>query len=69
MGLPTEKDLERCICSRCPSYIPGDTKLFCVYGKSDKNPVEKGCLCRTCPVHLECSLKGRAFCLRGKAKE
>jgi len=69
MSLPTEKDLERCNCGRCPSFIPGDAKLFCVHGKSAKKPIEKGCICRTCPVHVENALKGRAFCLRGQAKE
>jgi hypothetical protein len=29
---------------------------------------EKGCICRTCPVHVKYGLDGRAFCLRGKAE-
>ena len=69
MGAPTETDLERCTCGRCPSYNSGDTKLFCVHGKSAMDVVERGCLCRTCPVHVEHSLEGRAYCLRGKPEE
>ena len=69
MALPTEQDLEQCACGRCPTYVKGDTKLFCVHGKSDKKPTERGCFCRTCPVHIKYQLSGRAFCLRGKAKE
>lgn len=68
MGLPTEKDLEQCVCHRCPSFIEGDTKLFCVHGKSELPVQEKGCICRTCPVHVKYGLDGRAFCLRGKAE-
>ena len=68
MGLPTEKDLEKCNCHRCPTYIQGDCKLFCVGGKSRLKVLEKGCICRTCPVHIEHGLGNRAFCLRGKAK-
>lgn len=70
MALPTEKDLEQCICSkRCPSYVKGDTGLFCFYGKSEKDIKERGCLCRTCPVFVKYQLNNRAFCLRGKATE
>jgi hypothetical protein len=29
---------------------------------------ERGCICRTCPVHVEHHLGGRAYCLRGKPK-
>jgi len=65
MGTPTEKDVDRCACARCPTYPRGDTGLFCVYGKSKMNVVEQGCLCRTCPVHLEHHLKGREYCVRG----
>lgn len=68
MTLPTIKDLERCICHRCPTFIKGDRKLFCVHGKSDLPVVERGCVCRTCPVHIEHALSNRAFCLRGKAE-
>ena len=69
MGKPTEADLERCACVRCPSYVKGDTKLFCVYGKSKMNVSEKGCFCRTCPVHIENHLAGRAYCMRGKPED
>ena len=68
MSLPTENDLGRCNCERCPTFIKGDTKLFCVHGKSKLPVAEKGCICRTCPVHIEHNLSNRAFCLRGKAK-
>jgi len=69
MSIPAEKDLERCTCSRCPSYIRDDTGLFCVHGKSTLSVVQQGCLCRTCPVHLEHQLEGREYCLRGKPGE
>jgi hypothetical protein len=70
MALPTEEDLEQCICmTRCPTYVEGDTGLFCVHGESEKDPVERGCFCRTCPVHVKYGLSNRAFCLRGKAEE
>ena len=68
MSLPTEKDLDRCACSRCPSCVAGDTGLFCVSGKSTLNVVQQGCLCRTCPVHIEHTLSNREFCLRGAAQ-
>ncbi len=66
MAAPTDTDLERCVCERCPTFIKGDTGLFCVRDKSKMEVVEKGCLCRTCPVHIEYHLEGRAYCLRGK---
>ena len=66
MGTPTEKDAERCICSHCPTHVNGDTRLFCVRGKSKMEVEERGCLCRTCPVHLENHLAGREYCVRGK---
>jgi hypothetical protein len=69
MALPTEQDLEQCMCPRCPSFVQGGGQLFCVNGKSEANPVERGCFCRTCPVHIKHHLKSRAFCLRGKAEE
>ena len=69
MGAPTEADLGRCTCKRCPSYEDGDTGLFCVNGKSNMEVIEQGCLCRTCPVHIEYHLEGRAYCLRGKPEE
>ena len=68
MSLPTENDLGRCNCPRCPTFIQGDVKLYCVHGKSKNQVVEKGCICRTCPVHIEYALTNRAFCIRGKAK-
>lgn len=69
MALPTEADLDRCICGRCPTFTAGDVKLFCVHGESAHDPTERGCLCRTCPVHIAYGLGGRAFCLRGPATE
>lgn len=69
MGTPTERDMESCACTRCPSFVKGDTGLFCVKGKSAMQPTERGCFCRTCPVHIEHQLPGRAYCLRGKASE
>lgn len=69
MGAPADTDLERCVCERCPTFTKGDTKLFCVHGRSKMNIVERGCLCRTCPVHIEYRLRGRAYCLRGKPEE
>ena len=69
MVLPTAQDLDQCACGRCPSFVKGDSKLYCVGGKSTQAVVERGCFCRTCPVHIKYSLNNRAFCLRGKAKE
>ena len=69
MALPSEQDLSRCACTRCPSYIKGDSGLFCVHGRSKLDVQERGCICRTCPVHVEYQLSGRAYCLRGKAQE
>jgi len=69
MGELTEADLERCACARCPSCVQGDTKLFCLHGKSEKGVEERGCMCRTCPVHVENRLEGRAYCLRGNPEE
>ena len=69
MAIPIDTDLGRCICERCPTFIKGDTRLFCVHNKSKMDVVERGCLCRTCPVHIEYHLKGRAYCLRGKPEE
>jgi len=69
MGPLTEQDRARCACTRCPTYVKGDTGLFCLYGKSQQAVVERGCFCRTCPVHIENHLQGRAYCLRGKAEE
>jgi len=69
MAIPTDTDLEHCVCERCPTFIKGDTKLFCVHDKSKMDVAERGCLCRTCPVHIEYHLKGRAYCLRGKPEE
>lgn len=69
MKAPTESDLGRCACKRCPSYNKEDTGLFCIHGKSKMTVVEQGCLCRTCPVHIEYHMAGRAYCLRGKPEE
>ena len=69
MALPTEQDLAQCACVRCPTFVKGDVRLFCVHDKSEMKPVERGCFCRTCPVYLKYGLSNRAFCLRGKAKE
>ena len=69
MSVPTEKDLGRCVCSRCPSYIKGDTGLFCIHGKSSLSVAQQGCLCRTCPVHIEHGLESREYCLRGTPGE
>ena len=66
MGTPTEKDMEHCACSRCPTFVKGDTGRFCVHGKTQMAAEPRGCLCRTCQVHIENSLKGREYCLRGK---
>ena len=68
MALPSEKDLSRCVCARCPSYVKGDSALFCVHGRSKLEVAERGCICRTCPVHVDYHLGGRAYCLRGKPK-
>ena len=68
MALPSEQDLSRCACVRCPSYIKGDSALFCVHDRSKLDVQERGCICRTCPVHVEYQLSGRAYCLRGKPK-
>ncbi len=69
MGVPTDRDLERCACVRCPTYVQRDAKLFCAHGKSKLDIVERGCICRTCAVHLQYHLKGRAYCLRGRPEE
>ena len=69
MGLLSKADLDRCICSRCPTYLSGDTGLFCHFGKSKLDVEEMSCLCRTCPVHIEYDLAGREYCIRGKPEE
>lgn len=69
MDVPTEQNLLCCACVRCPSHIEGDALMFCKNGASQMDMVERGCICRTCPVHIEYHLKGRAYCLRGKPKE
>ena len=69
MNAPTEQDRARCACTRCPSYIEGDSKLFCVHGKSQLKVVERGCFCRTCSVHIEYHFKGRSYCLRSRPEE
>jgi hypothetical protein len=68
MSMPLERDRSRCACARCPSYLQGDSALFCVHDRSTLKVQERGCLCRTCPVHLEYQLSGRFFCIRGKPK-
>ena len=52
MTAPNAEDVDRCACARCPTYVEGDTKLFCLHGKSGTEIVEKGCFCRTCAVHM-----------------
>ena len=69
MSAPTERDLERCACVRCPTFVKGDARLFCIKGASTMQPTERGCSCRTCEVHIEHQLPGRAYCLRGRASE
>ena len=69
MGTAEERDLDRCICTRCPTFVQGDVRLFCLRGKSGKQAEERGCLCRTCPVHIEGGLEGREYCVRGKPEQ
>jgi hypothetical protein len=69
MSVPSEQDRSRCACARCPSFVKGDRALFCVHGRSKMNVQERGCICRTCPVHVEYQLSGRAYCLRGKPQD
>ena len=69
MGVPTETDFSRCACTRCPTFTKGDTGLFCLRGRSKLPVTERGCVCRTCPVHIENNLTGRAYCLRGRPEE
>ena len=65
----TDENRARCVCGRCPSHLAGDATLFCATGASDRAVQERGCLCRTCPVHLQYNPPGRFYCLRGAAKE
>ena len=66
MSTPSESDVSRCVCTRCPTFASGDSGLFCLHGKSSLVVEEKSCLCRTCPVHIELELEGREYCVRGK---
>ena len=66
MSVPdTQENRSRCACARCPSFAAGHTGIFCVLGKSKLPVEERGCLCRTCPVHIQYKPEGRAYCLRG----
>jgi len=69
MGVPTQSDRSRCACARCPTFSEGDAGLFCLAGKREKDSDPRGCLCRTCPVHVEHQLGGREYCLRGTPEE
>ncbi len=58
-------------CGECPSYTgTGETELlFCALGKSDKITEKKGCICGTCPVQKNMSLRWAYYCTKGTGRE
>ncbi|MGB8216810.1 MAG: DUF2769 domain-containing protein [Candidatus Methanoperedens sp.] len=66
------KELDKiCICGKCPTYIgTGEKKLtFCAIGKSAVIKKDKGCLCPTCPVQKNLSLRWDRYCLKGSGMQ
>jgi len=58
-------------CGNCPSYMgTGEEDLgFCAIGKSKHITEEKGCLCGSCPVTENMSLRWGYYCTRGSGRE
>jgi len=58
-------------CGECPSYTgTGETELgFCITDKSKAITEEKGCLCTSCPITSQMSLRWKYFCTLGSAGE
>jgi hypothetical protein len=66
------KELDKiCVCGKCPTYAgTGEKKLtFCAIGKSTVIKKDNGCLCPTCPVQKNLSLRWDRYCLKGSGKQ
>ncbi len=65
------KEVCKTFCGECPSYKgTGETELaFCALGKSNAIKEEKGCLCPSCPITGQMSLRWNYYCTRGAGKE
>jgi len=68
--IDNEKNANKCICPTCPSYddcMRGKSEtLYCGRTKSGCEVTKKGCVCGSCPVHMENSLTSGYYCLSGK---
>ncbi len=58
-------------CGECPSYSgTGEEDLgFCATGKASRISEERGCLCASCPVTDQLSLRWGYYCTRGSGQE
>lgn len=69
----TDENLTKCSCPNCPSYNEcakgKDERLFCSSGKSGCKFEMLGCICGSCPVHVENGLGSFYYCINGSADE
>ncbi|MBU2638702.1 MAG: DUF2769 domain-containing protein [Nanoarchaeota archaeon] len=58
---------KECMCIECPSYVDKGELAFCFSTKSRSRAikVEKGCICRGCPVFYRKEFSHVYFCTRG----
>ncbi len=69
----TQENLEKCNCSKCPSYSyctrKKEEKLFCAdeIGRSSCDLNMLGCLCCDCPVYEKNKLRSGYYCMHGSA--
>lgn len=68
----TKENLAKCSCEACPSYNDcmkkNKEKLFCAIGKSKCKFDKKGCICGSCPIHIENKLDVWYFCESGASR-
>jgi hypothetical protein len=58
-----EDNRKRCRCPMCPSFNLNEKKLSCQKGGGGGLGIGKGCVCFTCRVFKENSLKRAYYCL------
>jgi len=67
--IDNQENSNKCICPTCPSYddcMRGKNEtLYCARGKTECEVVKKGCVCGSCPVHMENKLTKWYYCLSG----
>lgn len=58
-------------CGKCPTYKgTKETDFgFCAIGKSKKITKSKGCLCKSCPITKNMSLRWEYYCKLGSGSE